>query len=108
MQHAWGHWTALYPDATSAYDLVVHPGAQAAPTPPASVMAFISSQYPPLQVLEQAAEFRRQQEERAAAVQRYATSDNGAPFPPPPPVPEYAGPGVEDWVRAYIPDVVEV
>jgi len=60
------------------------------------------------QVLEQAAEFRRQQEERAAAVERYATSDDGVPFPPPPPVPEYAGPGVEDWVRAYVPDVVEV
>ena len=60
------------------------------------------------QVLEQAAEFRRQQEERAAAVQRFAKSNNGAPFPPPPPVPDYAGPGVEDWVRAYIPDVVEV
>jgi hypothetical protein len=62
-----------------------------------------------LQALEQVAEFRRQQEERAAAVQRYGTSpDDSAPFPPPPPVLEYAGPGVEDWVRAYMPDVVEV
>ena len=53
--------------------------------------------------------FRQEEEERDAAVARFAASNEGAAaFPPAPRVPEYAGPGVEDWVASYIPNVIEI
>ena len=62
-----------------------------------------------LQVLEQVRAFKRQEEERDAAVARFAASNEAvATFPPGPRIPEYAGPGAEDWVASYTSNVIEI
>jgi len=60
------------------------------------------------QVLKQVRAFQQLEAERAIAVQQYASSNDRVPFPPAPRVPDYAGPGVDDWVSSYTSNVVEV